>query len=73
MIRLLTLADKFGINEQGSVDIVLIRQDSASFAGTTYETVFRILNEFIEEKIIVISGKDILIKIFGNYWKLPRQ
>jgi len=61
---LLTLADKFGINEQGFIDIVLSRQDLASFAGTTYETVFRILNEFIEEKIIIITGKDILIKNF---------
>ena len=59
---LLTLADKFGINGQGLIDILLSRQDLASFSGTTYETVFRILNEFIEEKIIEISGKDILIK-----------
>jgi CRP-like cAMP-binding protein len=59
---LLTLADKFGINEQGFIDIVLSRQDLASFAGTTYETVFRILNEFIEENIIAVSGKNISIQ-----------
>jgi CRP-like cAMP-binding protein len=58
---LLTLKNKFGVNEQGFIDLVLTRQDLASFAGTTYETVFRILNELIEENTIVASGKDISI------------
>ncbi len=58
---LLALKDKFGINEEGFIDLVLSRQDLASFAGTTYETVFRILNQFMEENIITASGKDIAI------------
>ncbi len=58
---LLALKDKFGINEEGFIDLALSRQDLASFAGTTYETVFRILNEFMEENIITASGKDIAI------------
>ncbi len=58
---LLALKDKFGINEEGFIDLALSRQDLASFAGTTYETVFRILNEFMEENIITASGKNIAI------------
>ena len=46
---LLTLVDRFGINERGFIAILLTRQDLASFAGTSYETVFRILNEIIED------------------------
>ncbi|MEO6672625.1 MAG: Crp/Fnr family transcriptional regulator [Ginsengibacter sp.] len=70
---LLTLADKFGINNQGFIDILLSRQDLASFAGTTYETVFRILNEFIEAKIIAISGKNILIKNFEELAEVSKK
>jgi CRP/FNR family transcriptional regulator len=58
---LLTLKEKFGVTEEGFVDIVLSRQDLASFAGTTYETVFRVMTEFMEENVITISGKSIKI------------
>ena len=40
---------------------MLSRQDLASLTGTTYETVFRIINELVEEKSITLSGKDIKI------------
>ncbi|HTB52170.1 MAG TPA: Crp/Fnr family transcriptional regulator [Ferruginibacter sp.] len=58
---LLTLHDKFGEDTQGCIDITLSRQDLASYAGTTYETVFRIMNDFTEEKILRLEGKDIAI------------
>lgn len=58
---LLTLQEKFGVTNEGFIDIILSRQDLASFAGTTYETVFRMMNELIEENIITILGKNILI------------
>ena len=58
---LLTLRDRFGLTSEGFIDIVLSRQDLASFAGTTYETVFRILNELTQDNILTISGKNILI------------
>ena len=58
---LLTLKQRFGVTSEGFLDIVLSRQDLASFAGTTYETVFRIMNELIQDDIIQISGKSILI------------
>ncbi len=55
----LNLHDKFGENSDGWIDIVLSRQDVASFAGTTYETVFRIMNEFIQSGAIRTEGKNI--------------
>ena len=58
---LLTLQDKFGMTENGLINITLSRQDLASFAGTTYETVFRIINELAQENMIRLEGKDIAI------------
>lgn len=58
---LLLLKEKFGTRKDGSIDIILSRQDLASFSGTTYETVFRIMNELIQDTAISITGKDIYI------------
>jgi len=58
---ILNLQNKFGVNENGLIDLTLSRQDLASFAGTTYETVFRIINELTSEGIIRLEGKDIAI------------
>lgn len=58
---LLFLHDKFGIDSQGWVDIRLARQDIASFAGTTYETVFRTLQEFTNNKWLETDGRSFRI------------
>jgi CRP-like cAMP-binding protein len=58
---LLALRDKFGLSPEGAIDITLSRQDLAFFAGTTYETVFRIINELAQDHIIVLDGKNIAI------------
>lgn len=58
---LLSLKERFGTTQEGYIDIVLSRQDLASFSGTTYETVFRILNELVNDQTIEISGKNITI------------
>lgn len=67
---LLTLDEKFGTNEEGFLNITISRQDLASFAGTTYETTFRILNEFSDEAAILIEGKK--IRLQNKEW-LKRQ
>jgi CRP/FNR family transcriptional regulator, polysaccharide utilization system transcription regulator len=54
---LLTLEEKFGTTTNGFINIIISRQDLASFAGTSYETLFRVLNELISEKIIEIYEK----------------
>ncbi len=58
---LITLEEKFGKTKEGYINIVLSRQDLSSYAGTTYETVFRILNDLVKEKAINITGKNITI------------
>ena len=58
---LLTLKEQFGLRNDGSINIELTRQDLASFAGATYETVFRIINELTAKRLIAIAGKSITI------------
>lgn len=58
---LLALKDKFGVTKEGFIDVALSRQDLASFAGTTYETVFRIINEFAADRLIAVHAKNIAI------------
>lgn len=58
---LLSLKNKFGTTTGGAIDIIISRQNLASYAGTTYETVFRIINEFIQEELITLNDKSIAI------------
>jgi CRP-like cAMP-binding protein len=58
---LISLQDQFGAKADNSINIELSRQDLASYAGATYETVFRVLNELLKENIIKTSGKKIII------------
>ena len=57
----ITLKDQFGTNKDGFIDIELTRQDLSSFAGASYETLFKVINEFTEEKLVEFSGKSIRI------------
>lgn len=58
---LLALKEKFGTTAENSINIILSRQDLASYTGTTYETVFRIMNDLLNDKIISIDNKNISI------------
>ncbi len=55
------LKEMFGCDDEGFITISLSRHDLASFAGTTYETAFRTLNEFINDDLIEVSNKKIRI------------
>ena len=59
---LLRLKDKFGVTEKGYINMTISRQDIASFAGTTYETVFRVLCDFEDHGVITLDGKNITLK-----------
>ena len=59
---LLKLQDNFGTDGDGFINCSLTRQDIASYAGTTYETLFKTLHELTEEKIVETSGKTIRIQ-----------
>lgn len=70
---LLALQDKFGLTSEGAIDVALSRQDLAFFAGTTYETVFRIINEFAQDQIIALDGKKIAIVHADKLLELTRE
>jgi len=59
---LLEMNNKFGTNREGYISMPLRRQDIASYAGTTYETLFKLFNELRKDKLISTSGKFIKIK-----------
>jgi CRP/FNR family transcriptional regulator len=58
---LLDLEKLFGNNGDGHISLTVSRQVIASFAGTTYETVFKLFNEFTQKKLISTHGKNIRI------------
>jgi CRP-like cAMP-binding protein len=58
---LLDIARIFGEDKDHFLGITLTRQDIASYAGTTYETVFKFFTELTAAKIITTSGKSIRI------------
>jgi len=67
---LLTLKEQFGLTEHGAINVELTRQDISSFAGATYETVFRTMNELTAEKLIELKGKNIFIVNEGRLFEL---
>lgn len=58
---LLSLHKKFGAATDGFLNIVLTRQDIASYTGTTYETLFKMMNEMAEDGILKFAEKKIAI------------
>jgi CRP-like cAMP-binding protein len=67
---LLALEAQFGKNEAGYINIDLSRQDLASYTGATYETVFRVINDLLAEKLIKLNGKSISIINHSTLLKL---
>jgi CRP/FNR family transcriptional regulator len=57
----LELAEVFGMDQNKTIAASITRQDIASYAGTTYETVFKFFTELTQAKIISTSGKSIKI------------
>ena len=58
---LLEMHKKFGTSRDGYIAMPVSRQDVASYAGTTYETLFKVFIEMKKDKIITTSGKFIKI------------
>ena len=58
---LLTLKNKFGVNENGQLNITLSREELANVVGTATESVIRLLSEFKAERYIDVNGKKIII------------
>jgi CRP-like cAMP-binding protein len=70
---LVSLQEKFGTDDDGYLNIVVSRQDLASYTGATYETLFKMMNElaaenilrFVEKKI-AINDNDKLVSVFES-------
>lgn len=58
---LLELEDLFGKDDNGYITVPVTRQDIASYAGTTYETVFKYLSTLEASRTIKSVGKSIRI------------
>ncbi|HEY2720358.1 MAG TPA: Crp/Fnr family transcriptional regulator [Chitinophagaceae bacterium] len=58
---LLQIGDVYGYDKNRFIATSLSRQDISSYAGTTYETVFKFFKELARRKIISTSGKNIRI------------
>ncbi len=57
----ITLEAQFGCDSLGFIAIELKRQDLAYYAGTVYETFFRMLKQLEEENTLELNGKKIKI------------
>jgi CRP-like cAMP-binding protein len=58
---LVSLQNKFGTDTNGYLSITLSRQDLASYTGTTYETLFKMMNEMATDNILRFAEKKIEI------------
>jgi CRP-like cAMP-binding protein len=58
---LFAIGDIFGVDSEGFVRVPVTRSDIASYAGTTYEAVFRLLTEWTAAGLVSTLGKYIRI------------
>jgi CRP-like cAMP-binding protein len=58
---LLAIQETFWLDEGGYIRVPVTRQDIASYAGTTYETVFKLFTEWSNGGLIETAGKSIRI------------
>jgi len=60
-VALFNLREQFGLDENDCINVDISRQDLAAYSGATYETVFRTMNEIVQENLITLKGKRICI------------
>jgi cAMP-binding proteins - catabolite gene activator and regulatory subunit of cAMP-dependent protein kinases len=58
---LLEIQSLFGTDDDHYIKLPVTRQDIASYAGTTYETVFKFFTDLVAQQIISTNGKRIRI------------
>lgn len=56
------LEEKMGTDEEGYIRLVLSKTDLAAYVGSTYESVYRMMTELVEEDVIESVNKRIKIK-----------
>lgn len=55
------LQKDFGKTDDGSIAISLNKHELAFYAGTTYETFFRVMTDLTKRRIVKVRGKNIII------------
>jgi CRP-like cAMP-binding protein len=60
-LALMEMADIYGLDKEKYIALPVSRQDIASYAGTTYETIFKFFTTLIKTNILSVSGKKIRI------------
>jgi len=70
---LIEIADQFGVDKEKYIRLTISRQDIASYAGTTYETVFKLFTELINSKTISTEGKRIKLLDVAHLKKLAEN
>ncbi|MBX3102586.1 MAG: Crp/Fnr family transcriptional regulator [Bacteroidetes bacterium] len=70
---LLTLLQSFQQSQTNTIALQLPREDIANIAGTSTETVIRLLSEFKQDGMIEMSGKKILILDKAALQKVARS
>jgi CRP/FNR family transcriptional regulator, polysaccharide utilization system transcription regulator len=58
---LLFLKETYGLENDGTINVILSREDIANLVGTATETAIRLLSEFKHDNIIELVGKKIRI------------
>jgi CRP-like cAMP-binding protein len=61
-LAMLNLKKMFGADDSGAINIELTRQDLSSYAAVSYETWFKVTQDFIKENLISVTGKSITIQ-----------
>ncbi|NNK82490.1 MAG: Crp/Fnr family transcriptional regulator, partial [Flavobacteriaceae bacterium] len=59
---LVSINDSFGTNPDGTLSVILSREDFASIVGTATESAIRVLSQFKKEGLISTVGKQIKIE-----------
>lgn len=63
---LVYIHDSFGVNPDGTLSVLLSREDYASIVGTATESTIRVLSQFKKEGLISTVGKFIKIEDFNG-------
>jgi CRP-like cAMP-binding protein len=61
VLALFEMSDAFGTTAEQFISLPISRQDIASYAGTSYETVFKFFTELSGRRILSTAGKNVKI------------
>ncbi len=57
----IALKKQFGVGDDNTINLEISRQDLASFSGASYETLFKVINDFTLNKIVELTGRKITV------------